>query len=51
VVPDLRKLPKGCRFADRCPLVVDKCTEEEPALEEVATGRLSRCHRASEVSP
>jgi peptide/nickel transport system ATP-binding protein len=50
VVPDMRKLPKGCRFADRCPLVVEKCTQAEPELEEVETGRLSRCYRANEVS-
>ena len=51
VVPDMRKLPKGCRFADRCPLVVDKCKAHEPDLVELAPGRLSRCYRASEVSP
>jgi peptide/nickel transport system ATP-binding protein len=51
MVPDLRRLPPGCRFADRCPMRVEKCTQEEPPLEEVATGRSSRCWRAAEVSP
>jgi oligopeptide/dipeptide ABC transporter ATP-binding protein len=51
VVPDMRKLPAGCRFADRCPLVSDACRSAEPELEEVAPDRWSRCYRASEVSP
>jgi peptide/nickel transport system ATP-binding protein len=50
VVPDLRALPKGCRFADRCPFVVDLCTRAEPALLEVEEGRFARCIRTAEVS-
>jgi oligopeptide/dipeptide ABC transporter ATP-binding protein len=50
LVPDLRKLPPGCRFADRCALRVERCTREEPSLAEVAPGRLSACFRATEVS-
>jgi oligopeptide/dipeptide ABC transporter ATP-binding protein len=50
VVPDLRALPPGCRFADRCPLRVEKCTREEPDLLEVAPGRLSRCWRAEDAA-
>jgi oligopeptide/dipeptide ABC transporter ATP-binding protein len=46
VVPDLRKLPPGCRFRDRCELVVDRCKREEPALEARQAGRLVRCHVA-----
>ncbi|HEY8431424.1 MAG TPA: ABC transporter ATP-binding protein, partial [Sandaracinaceae bacterium] len=38
VVPDLRSLPRGCRFQDRCPRVTDRCREEEPALVGVAAG-------------
>jgi oligopeptide/dipeptide ABC transporter ATP-binding protein len=49
MVPDLRRLPPGCRFADRCPLRVEACTREEPPLEEAAPGRLSRCWRAQEA--
>ena len=51
MVPDLRDLPAGCRFADRCPLRIDKCTREEPPIETVAPGRLSRCWRAQDVQP
>jgi oligopeptide/dipeptide ABC transporter ATP-binding protein len=57
LVPDLRKLPGGCRFADRCPMRIDVCTREEPPLAPAPpaapTGsrRLARCWRAEEVSP
>jgi peptide/nickel transport system ATP-binding protein len=50
LVPDLRKLPTGCRFADRCPMRVEKCTREEPALLQVGPNRDSRCWRAEDVS-
>jgi peptide/nickel transport system ATP-binding protein len=48
IVPDLRSLPPGCRFADRCPMRVAAC-EREPPLEDVAPGRTARCWRAAEV--
>src|SRR5580700_3914337 len=51
LVPDMRHLPPGCRFADRCPMRVDRCTQEEPELATVAPGRESRCFRSAEVSP
>jgi len=31
-VPDLLHLPAGCRFADRCPRVQDRCRVERPVL-------------------
>ena len=51
MVPDLRRLGVGCRFADRCSMRVDQCVEQEPPLEQVAPGRRSRCWRATEVPP
>ena len=51
LVPDLRAPPPGCRFADRCPMRVEKCTLEEPPLAQTAPGRLARCWRADEVAP
>ncbi len=51
IVPDLRALPPGCRFADRCPMRIERCIREEPELTTLSTGRSSRCFRASEVSP
>jgi peptide/nickel transport system ATP-binding protein len=34
----------GCRFAGRCPLVMDVCQRTTPPLTEVAPGRQVRCH-------
>jgi peptide/nickel transport system ATP-binding protein len=51
MVPDLREMPKGCRFADRCSMVIDKCREAEPTLDEFEPGHFARCIRAREVSP
>lgn len=36
-------LPRGCKFAPRCPYATAKCVEEEPPLFEVADGRRIRC--------
>jgi peptide/nickel transport system ATP-binding protein len=44
VVPDLRHLPSGCRFRDRCERAFDRCAAEEPALRDRGGGRLARCH-------
>jgi peptide/nickel transport system ATP-binding protein len=43
VVPSLRDLSPGCRFAPRCPLAVERCRREEPPLEEHAPNRRSAC--------
>ncbi|MEP6894239.1 MAG: ABC transporter ATP-binding protein [Chloroflexota bacterium] len=32
--PSLIDLPKGCRFAARCPFVMDKCSEEPPVIQK-----------------
>ena len=42
-VPSLRNLPPGCRFANRCPHVMDICRREDPALFMLAGNRTSRC--------
>lgn len=39
--PSLINLPKGCRFADRCPSRFEKCTED-PAMVDV-DGRKVKC--------
>jgi peptide/nickel transport system ATP-binding protein len=43
-VPDLSHMPKGCRFADRCPDVVDTCRNQAPLLKSVGKGRKVACH-------
>ncbi len=36
----------GCRFADRCPAVFERCRVETPAFHEATAGHWSRCHLA-----
>jgi peptide/nickel transport system ATP-binding protein len=43
MVPALHELPKGCKFADRCPRVEETCRAEEPALEPLGDSMV-RCH-------
>src|SRR5262249_43074219 len=40
--PDLLRPPAGCRFAPRCPFVIERCRAAQPALLPVA-GELVRC--------
>ncbi len=35
----------GCRFANRCPMVIDRCRVETPALRAIQPGRVAACHR------
>jgi oligopeptide/dipeptide ABC transporter ATP-binding protein len=41
--PDLSRLPTGCTFHPRCEFKVDRCTKEEPPLEEVGPAQEARC--------
>jgi len=47
--PDAASPPPGCVFHPRCPLAIDRCATEVPALREVRPGRQVACHRAEEV--
>jgi oligopeptide/dipeptide ABC transporter ATP-binding protein len=49
-VPDPSRFPAGCRFHPRCPLAVERCRSEAPALRDVGGGHLARCHRAEEIA-
>jgi len=44
-VPTDLEEPQGCSFAPRCPLVVERCSEERPPLVDVGSGRSTACHR------
>jgi oligopeptide/dipeptide ABC transporter ATP-binding protein len=43
LVPNLLELPAGCKFAPRCPQVVDQCWPTEPELLEIRAGHWARC--------
>ncbi|MFP4113638.1 MAG: ABC transporter ATP-binding protein [Spirochaetota bacterium] len=47
-LPDHRNFPSGCRFAPRCPRVMPRCWEAEPALVEVEVGHQVRCYLYSD---
>ncbi len=42
--PKLDALPPGCRFAPRCPLAFERCSEETPDLHELGNGHVASCH-------
>lgn len=49
-VPSLTEIPKGCRFANRCPFATEKCFNEEPLLEQVENShRKVRCWNYKEI--
>lgn len=41
--PDLKKLPAGCKFHPRCPVVMQKCKETEPPVFETDDDRRAMC--------
>lgn len=43
MVPTLKDMPTGCRFAPRCPMATQKCREEQPALVDVTAEHQVRC--------
>ncbi|RMQ98003.1 Dipeptide/oligopeptide/nickel ABC-type transport system [Pseudomonas savastanoi pv. glycinea] len=45
-VPTPAEMPSGCRFAGRCPFVIQRCREERPPLLELSPGHFAACIRA-----
>ncbi|NTU97506.1 MAG: ABC transporter ATP-binding protein [Chlorobiaceae bacterium] len=45
-VPSAVNLPRGCRFAGRCPLADDHCRFEQPELCELEAGHEAACWKA-----
>jgi len=43
-LPNIGEAPPGCVFADRCALVQEVCTQEEPPLEQLGGLHSSRCY-------
>ena len=42
--PDPVNPPKGCRFANRCPVAQDICLQKEPPLNDTGNGHKVACH-------
>lgn len=49
-VPPPEAWPTGCRFAERCPFMWERCTREAPPLHDAGDGRRARCHLVVEPS-
>jgi oligopeptide/dipeptide ABC transporter ATP-binding protein len=43
-VPSPLSVPTGCRFHPRCPVVLPRCSAEDPAVREVDPGHGVACH-------
>lgn len=48
--PDLTRPPPGCRFAPRCPFVLERCVAEAPPLTEITAGHGAHCWRGGEAT-
>jgi len=42
--PDLSYPISGCKFAARCPFVLDRCGKERPSLRDIEPGHRAACH-------
>ncbi len=48
--PNLADPPPGCRFAPRCPFVLEICTMTSPVLSDISPDHAVACHRAGEAA-
>ncbi len=49
--PPIDSLPPGCAFADRCPIVEDRCRVGDIDLQPLGPGRASRCVKPLWTAP
>lgn len=49
-VPSLDKVPKGCRFAPRCPYADEMCVQKAPELQQHEEGRKVRCWHYEKIA-
>ncbi|MDY3919479.1 MAG: ABC transporter ATP-binding protein [Candidatus Limivivens sp.] len=50
MVPLLSQIPRGCRFAPRCPYATERCRKEMPPLQKVSETQNVRCFRYEQLS-
>ena len=50
-VPSAINRPSGCHYHPRCPIAMDICKVEYPALERKATGQEAACHAIPAAPP
>ncbi|GGF98040.1 dipeptide/oligopeptide/nickel ABC transporter ATP-binding protein [Rhodococcoides trifolii] len=48
--PDLKSVPTGCVYQDRCPLVSQICIDTRPPLTAVGPDRFAACHFSDDVA-
>ena len=48
-VPSPINPPSGCAFHPRCPMAIEKCTQEATSLEQMSEGHLASCHRSNDT--
>lgn len=49
MMPNPIELPRGCKFAPRCPYATEACAKANPAAAEIGPGHLVKCIHCSEV--
>ena len=49
-IPSPTNPPPGCKFQTRCPMAIDRCRVEEPALESAGIEHNVACHRWAELA-
>ncbi|MCG8335539.1 MAG: ABC transporter ATP-binding protein [Proteobacteria bacterium] len=50
MVPDLKDLPKGCRFQNRCPFATEICSQSPPPAEYIEEHHTVACFNWREVN-
>ncbi|WP_159913569.1 ABC transporter ATP-binding protein [Pantoea sp. 18069] len=43
-IPSPLRVPEGCRFHTRCPAAMARCSTDDPAMQESASGHAVACH-------
>jgi peptide/nickel transport system ATP-binding protein len=46
--PDLATPPPGCRFHERCPVAIERCAFDDPALRPAGPDHVAACHLVGE---